>query len=122
MAFASGMAAINTVMNLFASGTHVICNNDVYGGTYRLFTQLYEDYQLSFEFVDATDVENIRKAIKRNTKLIFIETPSNPLLKIIDIQKVAEIAKEKDLLLVVDNTLPPTISNSLLNRCGPGCA
>jgi len=104
LGFASGMAAINTVMNLFPSGTHVICNDDVYGGTYRLFTQLYEHYEMEFDFVDATDPKNIEESIKDNTRLIFIETPSNPLLKIIDIQRVAQIAREHGLLLAVDNT------------------
>jgi cystathionine beta-lyase/cystathionine gamma-synthase len=104
LAFASGMAAINTVMNLFTSGSHVICNDDLYGGTHRLFTHLYENYGFSFDFVDAEDTRNIEEKIKEDTKLIFIETPSNPLLKIVDIEKVAEIARRHDLLLVVDNT------------------
>jgi len=104
LGFSSGMAAINTVMNLFASGSHVICNDDLYGGTHRLFTQLYENYGLSFNFVDAEDTKNIEENIRDNTKLIYIETPSNPLLKIIDIEKIAKIAQKHNLLLAVDNT------------------
>ncbi|MFQ6031692.1 MAG: trans-sulfuration enzyme family protein, partial [Candidatus Zixiibacteriota bacterium] len=104
LGFASGMAAINTVMNLFASGTHVICNDDLYGGTHRLFTQLYENYGVSFSFVDAKETENIQTKIGEETKLIFIETPSNPLLKIVDIEKIAQIARRNNLLLAVDNT------------------
>ena len=104
LGFASGMAATNTVMNLFASGSHVICNDDLYGGTHRLFTQLYKDYQLSFDFVDAADTKNIEEIIRDNTKLIWIETPTNPLLKIIDIQRIAKIAQRHNLLLAVDNT------------------
>ena len=115
LGFASGMAAINTVMNLFPSGSHVICNDDVYGGTHRLFTQLYKDYHLSFDFVDAGDTKNLQENIKDNTKLIWIETPSNPLLKIIDIQKVAEISHKYDLLLAVDNTFAtPYLQQPLL--------
>ncbi len=104
LAFASGMAAINTIMNLFTSGSHVICNDDLYGGTHRLFTHLYENYGFSFDFVDAEDTKNIEQKIAENTKLIFIETPSNPLLKIVDIEKVARIAHRHNLPVVVDNT------------------
>lgn len=104
LGFASGMAAENTVMNLFGSGSHVICNDDLYGGTYRLFIQLYKNYGLSFNFVDAVDPKNIEENIKDNTKLIWIETPTNPLLKIIDIEKIAQISQKHHLLLAVDNT------------------
>lgn len=104
LAFASGMAAINTVLNLFESDVHVLACEDLYGGTYRLFTKLYENYGLSFDFVDASDCENIAKAIKKETRLIWIETPTNPLIKIIDIRRAAEIAGRKGCLLAVDNT------------------
>ncbi len=104
LAFGSGMAATNTVMNLFASGNHVICNDDLYGGTHRLFTQLYENYGLSFDFVDFSDTKLVEEKIKDDTKLIWIETPTNPLLKIIDIKNAARIAQKHNLLLVVDNT------------------
>lgn len=104
LAFASGMAAENTVMNLFSSGSHVVCNDDVYGGTYRLFMQLYKNYGMTFDFVDAIDPKNIEKHISPNTQLIWIETPTNPLLKIMDIQKISRMARDHGLLLVVDNT------------------
>lgn len=104
LGFGSGMAATNTVMNLFASGNHVICNDDLYGGTHRLFTQLYENYGLSFDFVDFSELKLVEEKIKDDTKLIWIETPTNPLLKIIDIEKTAKIARKHNLLLVVDNT------------------
>jgi cystathionine beta-lyase/cystathionine gamma-synthase len=104
LAFASGMAAINTIMNLFTSGSHVICNDDLYGGTHRLFTHLYENYGFSFDFVEAADTKNIEEKIRKDTKLIFIETPSNPLLKIVDIERVAGIARRHNLPLAVDNT------------------
>ncbi len=115
LGFGSGMAAINAVMNLLSSGDHVLCNDDVYGGTHRLFTQLYENYGLRFDFVDATDTENIEKNLKENTRLILIETPSNPLLKIIDIQKVARIVHKHNLLLVVDNTFATPYLQQPLN-------
>ena len=115
LAFASGMAAENTILNLFSSGVHLICNDDVYGGTYRLFTQLYKNYGMTFDFVDANDPKNIEKHINQNTKLIWIETPSNPLLKIIDIQKVSKIAHKHGLLVVVDNTFAtPFLQQPLL--------
>lgn len=104
LAFASGMAAINTIMNLFTPGSHVICNDDLYGGTHRLFTHLYENYGFSFDFVDAGDTKNVEEKIREDTKLIFIETPSNPLLKMVDIEKVAGIAHRNNLPLAVDNT------------------
>ena len=104
LAFSSGMAAINTVLNLLKSGDHVIVGDDLYGGTYRLFTKLYAQYNLSFDFVDTRKPEKIKEKIKANTVLVWIETPTNPLLKIIDIQKVAEITKKNNLLLAVDST------------------
>lgn len=104
LAFSSGMAAINTVLNLLKSGDHVIAGDDLYGGTYRLFTKLYAQYNLSFDFVDARRPEKIEEKIKPNTKLVWIETPTNPLLRITDIHKVAEITKRNKLLLAVDST------------------
>jgi len=103
-AFASGMAAINTVLNLLSSGDHVVVGRDVYGGTHRLFTDVYEDYDLEFSFVDATDPEAVAEAITRKTELVWIETPTNPLLQIVDIERVAGLAHDGDALLAVDNT------------------
>jgi cystathionine gamma-lyase len=103
-AFASGMASINTVLNLFEAGDHVIAGDDVYGGTYRLFRQVYEDYDLSFSFVDTTDHDEVRNALRPETELVWVETPTNPLLRINDIEGLAEIAHEHDALCAVDNT------------------
>jgi len=104
-AFASGMAAISTVLELLDSGDHVISLDDVYGGTYRLFENVRRrSANLAFSFVDTTDVNEIEKAILPNTKMIWIESPSNPLLRLVDIKAAAAIAKKHHLLLVVDNT------------------
>ncbi len=103
-AFASGMASINTVLNLLESGDHVVAGDDVYGGTHRLFRQVYEDYDLSFSFVDTTDHDAVRDAFRPETELLWVETPTNPLLRINDIEGLAEIAHERDALCAVDNT------------------
>ncbi|AEH38681.1 cystathionine gamma-synthase [Halopiger xanaduensis] len=103
-AFASGMASINTVLNLLEAGDHVVTGNDVYGGTHRIFTQVYEDYDLEFSFVDMTDLEAIESAFQENTELLWLETPTNPLLSIVDIEGAAEIAHEHDALCAIDNT------------------
>lgn len=104
LAFSSGMGATNTVMNLLKTGDHVVSSNDIYGGTYRLFTKLYKNYGISFSFIDASSLNNISKAMRNNTRLVWIETPTNPLLKIVDIAKTAEIAHRYNSLLAVDNT------------------
>ncbi len=83
------MASINTVLNLLESGDHVVTGNDVYGGTHRLFTQVYEEYDLEFSFVDMTDLEAIESAFQENTELLWLETPTNPLLSIVDIEGAA---------------------------------
>ncbi|WP_371069804.1 bifunctional cystathionine gamma-lyase/homocysteine desulfhydrase [Sediminibacillus sp. JSM 1682029] len=103
-AFGSGMAAITSVMMLLNSGDHIVMTDDVYGGTYRLMTGVLNRFELDHSFVDTSDVEKVKAAIKPNTKALYIETPTNPLLKITDLKKMAEIAKENDLLLIVDNT------------------
>ncbi|MFP4626382.1 MAG: cystathionine gamma-synthase [Natronomonas sp.] len=103
-AFASGMAAINTVLNLFESGDHVVVGEDVYGGTHRLFTQVYENYDLTFDFVDTTDPDSVADAVTPETGLVWIETPTNPLLRVVDIDALSDIAHEADALCAVDNT------------------
>ncbi|MXV60650.1 cystathionine gamma-synthase [Natronorubrum sp. JWXQ-INN-674] len=103
-AFASGMASINTVLNLLEAGDHVVTGNDVYGGTHRIFTQVYEDYDLEFSFVDMTDLEEIEAAFRENTALLWLETPTNPLMSIVDIEGAAEIAHAHDALCAIDNT------------------
>lgn len=104
LAFGSGLAATNTVMNLLSKGDHVIVGDDVYGGTFRIFDKVFTRYGLSFSFIDARNPENFEKAIKPETKLLWIETPTNPLLQLADIKALAQIASGKKILSVVDNT------------------
>ena len=103
-AFASGMGSINTVCNLLESGDHVVAGNDVYGGTHRIFTQVYEQYDIDFSFVDMTDLDELQEAFQENTKLLWVETPTNPLLHVVDIEAAAEIAHDHGALCAVDNT------------------
>ncbi|QKY68483.1 bifunctional cystathionine gamma-lyase/homocysteine desulfhydrase [Lentibacillus sp. CBA3610] len=103
-AFGSGMAAITSVMMLFEAGDHVVMTDDVYGGTYRLMTNVLNRFNLSHSYVDTSYPDDVEAAIQENTKALFIETPTNPLLKITDIAKMKEIAKKHNLLLIVDNT------------------
>ncbi|MFH5798451.1 cystathionine gamma-synthase [Haladaptatus sp. CMAA 1911] len=103
-AFSSGMGSINTVLNLLSSGDHVIASEDVYGGTHRIFTQVYADYDIEFSFVDMTDPSEVSDAVRENTELLWVETPTNPLLNIVDIAAMVDIAAEADALCAVDNT------------------
>jgi cystathionine beta-lyase/cystathionine gamma-synthase len=103
-AFSSGMGAINTVLNLLESGDHVVASEDVYGGTHRIFTQVYEQYDLEFDFVDMTDLDETEAAVRENTELVWVETPTNPLLNVVDIAATADVAHEHDALCAVDNT------------------
>lgn len=104
LAFGSGLAAIDTVLKLLNPGDEIIACDDLYGGTYRMFTRLFEKYQLKFHFVDMNNVENITPKISEKTKLIWLETPTNPLMKLIDIKAVCDLVKDKDILVAVDNT------------------
>jgi len=109
-AFSSGMAAISTIMELLEPGDHVVTMDDVYGGTYRLFENVRKrSAGLDFSFVDLHDIENLKSAIKPNTKMIWVESPSNPLLKLADLSKIAEIAKEQGCISVADNTFATPI-------------
>ncbi|NLW91965.1 MAG: PLP-dependent transferase [Syntrophomonadaceae bacterium] len=103
-AFASGMAATSSVLSTFAAGDHLLVCEDVYGGTYRVITTLFQRFNLEASFVNASDHENIRHNIKPNTKAIFLESPSNPLLKIIDLRAAAAVVQEYGLSVIVDNT------------------
>ncbi|KQX51782.1 trans-sulfuration enzyme family protein [Paenibacillus sp. Root444D2] len=103
-AFASGMAAISSAFMLLSQGDHVICTEDVYGGTYRLLTTIMNRMGVESTFVDMTDIAQVRAALRSNTRAVFIETPSNPTLRITDIAEVAAFAKEHDLLTMLDNT------------------
>lgn len=104
LAFASGMGAITTLTLLFKSGDHVVVCDDVYGGTYRLFQGVLTGFGLEFTFVDMTDLDALRQALRPNTRLVWIETPTNPLLKAIDIAAAAELGHERGALVAVDNT------------------
>lgn len=113
--FSSGVAAIDAIIRILKPGDHVIASNDLYGGTYRLFTSIFEPYGISFSFVDMTDVSNIQSKVKDNTKLIWIETPTNPLLRVVDISAVVEIARENSILTAVDNTFASPYLQQPLN-------
>ncbi len=102
--FASGMAATSSVMMLFSKGDHVILTDDVYGGTFRVISKVLNRFGIEATFVDTGDLTNVEAAIQENTKAIFLESPTNPLLKITDIEAISKFAKEKGLLTIVDNT------------------
>jgi cystathionine gamma-lyase len=106
LAFASGLAAETAVaLSFLKSGDHIVAFDDLYGGTRRLFNKVFSDnFNVSITYVDARNVENVEKAIKQNTKMIWLETPTNPLMKLCDIKAISEIAKEKNIITVVDNT------------------
>ncbi len=114
LAFSSGMAATDTVLRLLQSGDEVVTGNDLYGGSYRIFTKVYEQLGIKFHFVDLSNPEAIRSHLNENTKLIWIETPTNPTMQIIDIEAVGAVAKEAGVLYVVDNTFAsPYLQNPI---------
>ena len=114
LAFGSGCGAMTTVLHLLKKGDHVVCCDDVYGGTYRLFTKVIANNGIECTFTDLTKAENLKKSIQKNTKLVWIETPTNPLLKLIDIEKISQICRSQKLLSVVDNTfMSPYFQNPL---------
>ena len=104
LAFSSGVAATDAVIKLLQPGDEIITGNDLYGGTYRLFTKVFEKFGIIFHYVDMTNVENVRSYINKNTKLLWVETPTNPLINIVDLAAMSAIAKQHKLLLCVDNT------------------
>lgn len=104
LAFASGMAATSAVISLLSSGDHVLAGSDLYGGTYRVFTQVFERLGIRFDFVDTRDPALVEAAIRPNTRMLWTETPTNPLLQLCDLKAMAQIAQSHDLLLVTDNT------------------
>lgn len=113
-AFGSGMAAISAVIMLLDKGDHLLINSDVYGGTYRALTKVLNRFGIDAEFIDTTNIEAVEQYIKPETKMLYIETPSNPLLRVTDIKKSAEIAKKHHLISVVDNTfMTPYFQNPL---------
>jgi cystathionine beta-lyase/cystathionine gamma-synthase len=114
LAFSSGVAATDAVIKLLEPGNEVVCANDMYGGTYRLFTKVFVKFGIKFIYVNTTDVSNIAKSITANTKLVWLETPTNPLMNITDIAAVASITKPKNILLAVDNTFAsPYLQNPI---------
>jgi cysteine-S-conjugate beta-lyase len=113
-AFASGMAAISTAFLLLSQGDHVLISEDVYGGTFRMVTEVLTRYGIEYTFVDMTNLEKVKQAIQPNTKLFYIETPSNPLLKVTDIKAISLLAKQQNALTFVDNTfLTPALQKPL---------
>ncbi|MGL4772866.1 MAG: trans-sulfuration enzyme family protein [Clostridium sp.] len=103
-AFSSGMAAISSVLAIFSSGDHIVVCGDVYGGTYRAVTTLFNRFGIEITFVDASNNEAVKSAIRENTKAVYLETPSNPLLKITDLKGIIKVCKEIGVLVIVDNT------------------
>ncbi|MBS3994822.1 MAG: PLP-dependent transferase [Alkaliphilus sp.] len=103
-AFSSGMAAISTILSLFSPGDHIIVSDDLYGGTYRLFEEIYKKYGMEFSYIDTSNMQDIENAVKDNSKAFFVETPSNPMMKVADLKKISTLAKSKEMLLIVDNT------------------
>ncbi|KKN17898.1 hypothetical protein LCGC14_0961240, partial [marine sediment metagenome] len=104
MAFGSGLAAIDAVIKLLNPGDEVVSTNDLYGGSYRIFKQIFEKYGITFHFIGMQNAENIEKYVNESTKLLWIETPTNPMMNVIDIKAVSKLAKKYNLLLAVDNT------------------
>ena len=114
LCFGSGLAAIDAVIKLFKSGDEIISTNDLYGGTYRMFTKIFEGFGIKFKFVDMQNMANVEASITAKTKLIWVETPTNPMLNIIDIKAAAKLVKKHHILLGVDNTFAsPYLQNPL---------
>ena len=112
--FGSGLAAIDAVIKMLSPGDEVISTNDLYGGSYRIFTTIFEKYGIKFHFVDMLKINNIKEKINSKTKLIWVETPTNPMMNIVDIKKVCELAKENKTMVAVDNTFAtPYLQNPL---------
>src|SRR3984893_8103592 len=102
--FASGMAAINAICTMYKSGDHMVCGNDLYGGVPRLFNQVLANFGMEFTYVDTSDAKNVERAIRKNTRMVYIETPTNPLMSLSDIAAISQVCRRKKAELVVDNT------------------
>lgn len=114
IAFASGLAAINALMTLYQKGDHIVCSHNIYGGTFRLFDRILKNFGMEFSFVDTGQLEYVERAIKANTRLVFIETPTNPIMTLTDIAAVSELARDRRLKTAVDNTfLSPYLQRPL---------
>lgn len=115
LAFGSGLAAIDAVLKLLKPGDEVVSTNDLYGGSYRLFTKIFEGFGIKFHFIGMSDLNEVNKAINKKTKLIWVETPTNPMMNVVDIKAVSAIAKKHQLLLAVDNTFASPYLQQPLN-------
>ncbi|MDP6386705.1 MAG: cystathionine gamma-synthase, partial [Planctomycetota bacterium] len=115
LCFSSGLAATSALLGRFVPGDHIVAGNDLYGGTYRIFTQVYERYGIQFTFVDTTDSDAVRAAVTDATRMVYVESPSNPLLRLTDIASMAEIAHGAGALLTVDNTFATPYLQTPLN-------
>ncbi len=102
--FGSGMAAINAIVSMLKAGDHVVCGNDLYGGTPRLFNTVLVNFGLEFSYIDTSEAEKVEKAIRKNTRMVYVETPTNPLMRLSDLQAISAICRRKKVWLVVDNT------------------
>ena len=102
--FASGMAAINAIASMLKAGDHVVCGDDLYGGTPRLFNQVLTGFGLEFSYVDTSDAQNVERAIRKNTRMVHVETPTNPLMRLSDLPAISQICRRESIELVVDNT------------------
>jgi len=114
LAFSSGMGAVTTILTLLKKGDHVVLSDDTYGGVYRIFTRVWANYGVEHDFVDATDAGNVERAIRKNTRMIWMESPTNPLMKVVDLRATAKIAKVHGCISVMDNTFAsPYLQNPL---------
>ncbi len=114
IAFASGLAAISALVQTLAKDDHVICTDNVYGGTYRVFERVFKKMGISFTFTDTSDIGNVKKSCRENTRMLFVETPTNPMLTLTSLKDVAAFGKEKNILTIVDNTfMSPYFQNPL---------
>jgi cystathionine gamma-lyase/cystathionine beta-lyase/cystathionine gamma-lyase/homocysteine desulfhydrase len=102
--FASGMAAIHAIVSMLEAGDHAVCGNDLYGGTPRLFNQVMAGFGLEFSYVDTSEARNVERAIRKNTRMVYVETPTNPLMRLSDLAGISQICRDKKVALVVDNT------------------
>lgn len=114
LVFSSGMGAVTTILTLLRKGDHVVLSDDTYGGVYRIFTRIWTDYGVEYDFVNATDVGNLERAIRKDTRMIWMESPTNPLMKVVDLRATAKLAKEHRCISVMDNTFAsPYLQNPL---------
>ena len=118
LAFSSGVAATDAVLKLLQPGDEVICANDLYGGTYRLFTKIYEKFGLTFHFVNTSQPQQVAQAINEHTKLVWLETPTNPLMNITDIAAIAALTQSRKIWLAVDNTFASPYLQNPLDQIG----